>query len=508
MQQFGSALKYIHSKGIVHTDLKTENILLKSSGAVTVIDFGCAIYEKDYHPPALGTQEYRSPEALLQCGWSYPTDIWSAGCIFAELLIGETLFPHGATEDIHLSCIQTCLGHKIPQDLLSRASSHPNPSNPIRFISYSHGAPHFAPRTCERRQSETSQRTLAELLRLAPQAELLRRMLVWEPARRATAAGLHQALMTLKPQPASDVPHVPRPASQPPSEPGPAPSAGSESVESAAPPALLPCLERAGSAPPNLPSPLLRPRRAAQVAVAPMESSAAAAVAGSGDHEAARLRVGKTRTDPGKGGSEEAGPGPGLDPGLPVQRSGRAAVGPWGRGESASGLRGQDSEAESASGLGGGTWRQPRADPDGGLTAHTKVSGWEPGPGPIRSSDVECGQVGAEVDARTRSLRFAGEEAEGNGMTRTGTGAVEDKVTDAIREVKGPTRGSDAGGSRVIESAAPCSVVGLGSGPARLHGTEKRREAIKVTTRDLSEAERQVLIGKVLAPPLLATVRR
>ena len=249
MKQFSSALHYVHSKGIIHTDIKTENILIKANGVVTLIDFGCAIYDRDYHPPALGTLEYRSPEALLQCGWSYPTDIWSAGCVFAELLIGETLFPHGAFEDFHLLCIQTTLEQQIPRQMLSAASSHPNPANPITFISYTQGCPQLTPRRLDRSPSPHRAQPLRALVHDPGPLALLRRMLALQPAHRLTAAQLRDAIGHHPRQPA-------RPTLTGPPSPYPA-----APWSSSAPDPLGPVrLERAMSSPPTLPSPSPSPK--------------------------------------------------------------------------------------------------------------------------------------------------------------------------------------------------------------------------------------------------------
>lgn len=92
------AIEYLHGMGIIHTDVKTDNILL-SSGAehrwetdplkIKLVDFGSALYDKDFHPALVGTMHYRPPEAILQAGWSYPLDVWGTGCVLCEVAKGS-----------------------------------------------------------------------------------------------------------------------------------------------------------------------------------------------------------------------------------------------------------------------------------------------------------------------------------------------------------------------------------------------------------------------------------
>jgi serine/threonine protein kinase len=56
------------------------------TGLCTVIDFGAATYDDDAHKSRIvNTRQYRGPEVTLELGWSFASDIWSAGCIIAEV---------------------------------------------------------------------------------------------------------------------------------------------------------------------------------------------------------------------------------------------------------------------------------------------------------------------------------------------------------------------------------------------------------------------------------------
>lgn len=127
-RQLLDVLDFIHSMGLIHTDLKPENILLKSnkerpyrlpdgsdqqvpaSTAIKLVDFGGATYDRDRKKTSIiNTRQYRAPEVILGLGWSIPSDLWSAGCIIAELYKGELLF---ATHDNveHLALIEKVIG--------------------------------------------------------------------------------------------------------------------------------------------------------------------------------------------------------------------------------------------------------------------------------------------------------------------------------------------------------------------------------------------------------------
>ncbi|KAL0132944.1 hypothetical protein PUN28_000585 [Cardiocondyla obscurior] len=117
MQQLLRAVAHLHDNWILHRDLKTSNLLLSHRGILKVGDFGLA---REYgsplrqYTPVVVTLWYRAPELLLcdkECAgiYSTPIDMWSVGCIFAELLRMEPLFP-GKSEIDQLNKIFKELG--------------------------------------------------------------------------------------------------------------------------------------------------------------------------------------------------------------------------------------------------------------------------------------------------------------------------------------------------------------------------------------------------------------
>ncbi|KAF7969222.1 hypothetical protein HWV62_27931 [Athelia sp. TMB] len=98
MLQLLSAVSHCHSNWILHRDLKTSNLLMNNRGTIKVADFGLARQYGD--PVGVGgmtqlvvTLWYRAPEILLGATtYSTAVDMWSVGCIFAELLLKEPLF--------------------------------------------------------------------------------------------------------------------------------------------------------------------------------------------------------------------------------------------------------------------------------------------------------------------------------------------------------------------------------------------------------------------------------
>ena len=86
-------LNQLNSLGYTHRDLKPENILIKSYSRceVKVIDFGSSCFIHDHLSSYVQSRSYRAPEVILGCRYDYKIDMWSLGCILAELYTGYVL---------------------------------------------------------------------------------------------------------------------------------------------------------------------------------------------------------------------------------------------------------------------------------------------------------------------------------------------------------------------------------------------------------------------------------
>ncbi|KAK9322823.1 kinase-like domain-containing protein [Lipomyces orientalis] len=121
-KQILSALCLLQRKNVIHCDLKPENILLLTpeSTEIKVIDFGSSCFERERVFTYIQSRFYRSPEVILGLQYGLPIDMWSLGCILAELQLGYPIFP-GENEQEQLGCIMEIFGPPAPH-IVEKAS--------------------------------------------------------------------------------------------------------------------------------------------------------------------------------------------------------------------------------------------------------------------------------------------------------------------------------------------------------------------------------------------------
>ncbi|XP_023325249.1 mitogen-activated protein kinase 14 [Eurytemora carolleeae] len=87
-------MKYVHSAGIIHRDLKPSNIAVNEDCELKILDFGLARPTETEMTGYVATRWYRAPEIMLNwMHYNQTVDVWSVGCIMAEMLTGKTPFP-------------------------------------------------------------------------------------------------------------------------------------------------------------------------------------------------------------------------------------------------------------------------------------------------------------------------------------------------------------------------------------------------------------------------------
>ncbi|CAN9505448.1 unnamed protein product [Ophioblennius macclurei] len=117
MRQLLRGLDFLHTNLVLHRDLKPDNVLVSSRGEVKITDFGLArLYTFNIAlTPDVVTLWYRAPEVLLNTSYMSTVDMWSAGCILAELFLLRPLF-RGYTENQQLQRIFEVIGIPSEED--------------------------------------------------------------------------------------------------------------------------------------------------------------------------------------------------------------------------------------------------------------------------------------------------------------------------------------------------------------------------------------------------------
>lgn len=177
-KQILSSLILLKQRKIIHCDLKPENILLKHPlhSELKVIDFGSSCFENEKVYTYIQSRFYRSPEVILGMTYGLPIDMWSVGCILAELYTGVPIFP-GENEQEQLACIMEVFGP--PEKHLIEKSTRK------KLFFDSMGKPRLTVSSKGRRRRPSS-KTLQQAIKCDDEAflDFLARCLRWDPDRR------------------------------------------------------------------------------------------------------------------------------------------------------------------------------------------------------------------------------------------------------------------------------------------------------------------------------------
>lgn len=180
-QQVLACLTLMRQARIVHCDLKPENILLvhPRKSEIRVIDFGSSCFENEKVYTYIQSRFYRSPEVILGMDYNMAIDMWSLGCILAELHTGYPIFP-GENEQDQLACIMEVLG--LPDRHLLEKSTR----RKLFFDSTGAPRPVVTSRGHKRRPNS---KTLASAVKSHDELflDFIARCLTWDPERRMKA---------------------------------------------------------------------------------------------------------------------------------------------------------------------------------------------------------------------------------------------------------------------------------------------------------------------------------
>ncbi|KAI5301027.1 serine/threonine protein kinase, CMGC, dual-specificity, partial [Ascosphaera atra] len=176
--QILSTLLLLRQHKVIHCDLKPENILLVHplKSEIKVIDFGSSCFENEKVYTYIQSRFYRSPEVILGMPYGMPIDMWSLGCIMAELYTGNPIFP-GENEQEQLACIMEIFGPP-ERHLIERSSRR-------KLFFDSNGKPRTIVSSKGRRRRPSS-KDLKQALKCDNDVflDFIARCLRWDPNRR------------------------------------------------------------------------------------------------------------------------------------------------------------------------------------------------------------------------------------------------------------------------------------------------------------------------------------
>ena len=177
-KQMLSSLCLLQNHNVIHCDLKPENILLSHPlrSEIKVIDFGSSCFDNERVYTYIQSRFYRSPEVILGMHYGMPIDMWSLGCILAELWTGFPIFP-GENESEQLACIMEVFGP--PEKHLIEKSTRKK----VFFDSL--GKPRVVVNNKGKRRRPSS-KTLTQVLKSDDEAfvDFIAKCLRWDPDKR------------------------------------------------------------------------------------------------------------------------------------------------------------------------------------------------------------------------------------------------------------------------------------------------------------------------------------
>ncbi|KAI9312238.1 hypothetical protein BX666DRAFT_2031398 [Dichotomocladium elegans] len=191
--QLLNSLVLLHKHKLIHCDLKPENVLLKhpTKSSIKVIDFGSSCLESEKVYTYIQSRFYRSPEVILGMEYSMAIDMWSVGCILAELHTGYPLFP-GENEQEQLACIMEIQG--VPEQYLVEKSTR------RKHFFDSSGAPRITPNS-KGRKRRPGTKLLSQALKSNDEnfVDFVNRCLQWDPDERMTPEEAFKHAWILRP---------------------------------------------------------------------------------------------------------------------------------------------------------------------------------------------------------------------------------------------------------------------------------------------------------------------